>query len=106
MSYKHHSQIDTDEHAVISDVAGKKVFIIDSLGNVVDFTGDSDYKIFIEIADGTTTYIGKAEAGTATSASTWQIKRIDSTSGANFEFASGTVDFDKVWDDRASYSYS
>ncbi len=50
-------------------------------------------------------YIGEANIGTATSAASWRIKRIDSSSGMVLEWAS-TGAFDQVWDDRATLSYS
>jgi len=53
-------------------------------------------------------YIGKATTGTATSSAKWQIQKL-SYSGSNVtkkEWANGNVNFDKVWDNRASYTYS
>ena len=53
-------------------------------------------------------YLGYAAPGTATSASAWQIRKY-TYSGSNVtscDFASGTNEYDKVWDDRATYSYS
>jgi hypothetical protein len=52
------------------------------------------------------TYIGKAAPGTATTAASWQIKKIDSTSGTSIIYASGNSNFNKIWDDRAGLSYS
>lgn len=37
MAYKHTDEASRDEHAVISGVAGKKIFNIDSDGNVINF---------------------------------------------------------------------
>lgn len=51
-------------------------------------------------------YLGVAVPGTATSASTWQITRFDVTSGVSQAYADGDANFDNVWDDRASLSYS
>ena len=60
------------------------------------------------IVDTTTTaatiYIGKADHGVATSAAEWFIKKIVTTSGANI--TSVGTDFDQVWDDRASLTYT
>ncbi len=53
-------------------------------------------------------YIGYAKPGTATSAASWQIKKI-SYSGNNTTsilFADGNTKFDNVWDNRAALSYS
>ena len=54
---------------------------------------------------GTYTYIGEAVPGTATSDSLWKIKRVTDATGVVL-FADGNNDFDNVWDNRASLSYS
>lgn len=53
------------------------------------------------------TYLGKADPGTATASALWQIQRI-TTSGTTttVQFADGNSDFDNVWNNRASLSYS
>ena len=40
-----------------------------------------------------------------TSNPVWRIKRISTSSGVIVEWADGNVNFDNVWDDRASLSY-
>lgn len=50
-------------------------------------------------------YVGEAAIGTATSAASWRVKRIDTTSGLVITWA-GTGTFDQVWDNYASLSYS
>lgn len=54
------------------------------------------------------TYIGEAAPGTATTAAAWRIRRVDETNAPDIdiEWANGTADFDKVWDDRGTYGYS
>lgn len=64
------------------------------------------YNVFLDEASATITYVGEASPGTSGSDSTWRIKRLDSTSGLIITWADGDSDFDKVWDDRASYTYS
>jgi hypothetical protein len=56
---------------------------------------------------GGVTYVGLADPGSATSGALWQIKQITET-GADIVvlFADGDSNFDKVWDDRLSLSYS
>ena len=57
----------------------------------------------------TVSYLGIADAGTATSAASWQIQRITfgaSDQDVTIEFADGDVSYDNVWDNRASLSYS
>jgi len=52
------------------------------------------------------TYIGNAALGTAESASLWQIKRLDSTTGLIKLWADGNDDFDNQWSTREAGSYS
>jgi len=61
----------------------------------------------IDVVDVNNTYIGQAEPGTAISAGTWRIKKII-IAGAltTIAWADGVGTFTKVWDDRASYTYS
>lgn len=54
-------------------------------------------------------YIGKAAPDSATSESVWQIVELGYDVNQNIEqklYASGTKLFDKIWDDRADYTYS
>lgn len=49
-------------------------------------------------------YFGKAAPGSATSAAVWQIKRYSKSAG-HLSFADDATTFNKVWDNRATYSY-
>lgn len=61
----------------------------------------------IDQADVNNVYIGKAKLGTASSAAVWQIQKLATVAGVlSIQFASGTGKFDKIWDNRSSYSYS
>jgi len=54
-------------------------------------------------------YLGSAKSGTATSSALWRIKKLtyDSSNNlTNIQLADGNDDFDNVYDDRASLSYS
>lgn len=54
-------------------------------------------------------YVGEAQPGTAESASGWRIKEITYDASNNptaIKWADGTRDFNKVWDDRATYAYT
>lgn len=64
------------------------------------------YKFSLRMATvGDIDYIGEAAIGTATSAASWRIKRVDNTTGVVIQWA-GTGTFDQVWDNRASLTYS
>lgn len=59
-----------------------------------------------EVDEGATyTYVGFAAPGTATSSASWRIKRIVNASGAD-RYADGNGNFDNIWDNRESLSYS
>jgi len=53
-------------------------------------------------------YVGLAEAGTQTSEAKWQIKKLVYSGGNLVQvlFADGDTNFDNIWDNRASLSYS
>lgn len=58
-------------------------------------------------ADGTTTYIGTASAGALESASAWRIKKmIETGSDITVTFADGNSNYDNIWDNRLSLTYS
>ena len=78
---------------------------------------DSKYKAYRSVSpdlatrlDDTTTasvtYVGKAAIGTATSAASWQVQKIDETTGLVITWADGDADFNNIWDNRASLTYS
>lgn len=61
----------------------------------------------IDEADANTTYIGSADPGSATSAAAWLIKKISvSGSATAITYADGNSNFDNIWDNRTSLSYS
>jgi hypothetical protein len=64
-------------------------------------------KVLVDEPDSSTAYVGEAALGSATSAAVWRIKRI-SVSGTvtTITWADGNENFDNVWDNRASLSYS
>ena len=99
------------------DVANNSVLVFDqslnkfntvSLNSLVDaILAATKYTKLIDKA-GDLTYIGEADPGTAESSATWRIARVDETLDPDLQitWADGTADFIKVWDDRATYTYS
>lgn len=61
-----------------------------------------------EVASATVSYYGKAVVGTAKGSALWQIQRHTSTAEGNLsiEWADGEAEYDNIWDNRASLSYS
>lgn len=51
-------------------------------------------------------YLGEAEEGSLTSDAVWRIRRIDYSSGVTILWADGNANFDNVWNDRTSLTYS
>lgn len=63
--------------------------------------------INIDETDSENIYIGKAEIESTNNQAVWQIKKLIIVGlETDIRFAEGTDSFDKVWDDRASYTYS
>jgi len=70
-----------------------------------------EYKVLLDPATPPSTgvqYIGLAQPNTSVAEDTWAIMRLtfDSDDLAAVEWASGTNQFVKVWNDRAGYTYS
>lgn len=85
--------------------AGQNVPVkVDSQGRLLGV--DADLTVLVDEVSATLSYIGKAIPGSLTSAPLWQIKRLDETTGMITTFADGNAEFDNIWDDRASLSYS
>lgn len=52
-------------------------------------------------------YIGSAKLGTADSAASWQIRKIETAGNVtSILYADGDRRFDNIWDNRASLTYS
>jgi len=66
----------------------------------------TSYVVRLDEASATITYVGLAVPGTATSAASWSIKRLDSTAGLIVLWGAGTAAFTQVWDNRAALAYS
>ena len=58
--------------------------------------------------EGTISYIGEALPGTANSAASWRIFRLDESNDPDLQimWASGNAEFIHTWDDRATYNYT
>jgi hypothetical protein len=61
----------------------------------------------LDQVDSSTTYLGEAEPGSATSSAVWRIKKIVETGpDVAITWADGNESFDNIWDNRLSLSYS
>jgi len=60
----------------------------------------------VDSGDSNITYVGDAVPGTATNEAKWRIMKIDKTTGTVITWADGNGEFDNIWDNRESLSYS
>lgn len=51
-------------------------------------------------------YVGEAEVGTPTSSPAWRIRKVNKNTGTVVTWAGGTAEFNKIYDNRQSLSYS
>lgn len=76
------------------------------MANIVYTTGANRITAIDEV-NTNLTYIGFAKIGSATSAAVWQIFRVQKTGSTTLiQYADGNENYDNVFDDRASLSYS
>lgn len=99
----------TANNSVLIFDATKKKFVARDLVafiNSIQTGVEVQYNKLIDVS-GNYTYIGEALPGTATSAGTWRIKRVEQIgTDYNILWASGSADFNKTWDSRLTYAYS
>ena len=100
--------IDQEEHTHTGGVAGKKVFVADSKGNIVDFGGSSNWGLNVQVdsGDANVEYLGRADIASVTSDAVWQIMKIDETTGTVITWADGDENFNNIFDNREALSYS
>jgi len=71
---------------------------------------DRDFTVKIENdGNGNPVYVGKAPKGAATSAAVWQVRKLSydvNQSVTDVQFAGGSNAFDKIYDNRATFTYS
>lgn len=73
-----------------------------------DLMAGPDYKTIVDEVSATVMYVGYAQPGSSTAAAVWKIQKFVFGSGDDMDklHADGNKNFDKVWDDRLTYSYS
>ena len=68
---------------------------------------DATESVYIDEASSTVTYFGYAAAGGSTSSAVWKIKKLTvSGTVTSILFADGNSNYDNIWNNRASLSYS
>src|SRR3989338_582750 len=97
--------VDGDRHVQV-DVLSSELPSSASTETTLQTISFGGFKFTLRLATvGDIDYVGEAAIGTVTSAASWRIKKVDSTSGIIITWA-GTGVFDKIWDSRASYTYT
>lgn len=71
----------------------------------VDTNSSPAYTVLQDEASSTISYFGFAPPNTATSAASWQIFKLDTSSGLSKKYA-GAGAFNQVWDNRAGLTYA
>ena len=119
-SYKIVDNADVDKAAITSLVDDavliydplKKKFVAQSFLSILDrLKADLEVqydKLVDEDATNSFTYVGEAVPGTSKSDAIWRIKRIKEFVDGDLEiiWAENSAEFDKVWNDRATYEYN
>jgi len=103
----------SDNTILVFDVSIKK-FVTQRLSDVInEIKAELELKFTKLIDDvnddGLLLYIGEADPNTATSAALWRIQKVvisGTSDDITITWAGGTSAFDKIYDDRASYTYS
>lgn len=93
---------------LIFDTTKKKFVVRDLLEFIQGIqTGvEVQYNKLIDV-DGNYTYIGEAVPGSSPGASVWRIKRVEQVGAdINILWAAGSSDFNKIWNNRLTYTYS
>lgn len=68
---------------------------------------ETQKSIRLDDASSTVTYVGEAAIGVSESAAFWRIKRLTTTGSVlDIKWADGNEDYDNIWTNRASLSYS
>jgi len=97
--------VDADRHVQV-DVLSSALPTTASTETTLQTISFGGFKFIIRLDTvGSIDYVGEANIGTLTSAASWRIKRVDSTTGIVIQWA-GTGVFNQIWDNRASLSYS
>lgn len=76
------------------------------MGVSAEQASDRLLTLLLDEASATVSYIGEAAPASSTSASVWRIRKLDTTSGVALLYADGNTQFDNVWDNRASLTYT
>lgn len=115
MTLTNRNQHEITKYEHYEDLNAKRVIQVDGSGNPISGTNplpivsEGDYAIItaIDSVDSNIEYVGKAVPGSSTASAVWKIFRLtDSVTGTVKDYADGNDNFDNIWDNRESLSYS
>lgn len=88
--------------------AGNKPVSKDNLLPVENYERPMTQKLAYVSGTSNTEYVGRSAPGTPTSEAKWRIEKYtyDGNKITDIKWAKGNAEFDKVWNDRATYDYS
>lgn len=99
----------TDAASIVHNIAKETTLadILDNQTNGTQIAAVPIYTIKVDEVSSTVTYIGKAVAGSSGASAIWQVSKMLVTgSVTEILFADGNTNFDNIWNNRASLSYS
>jgi len=76
------------------------------MGVSIYHRNDSNQDLRYDEVDANTAYLGVAAIDSNSAEPVWQIKKLDYTTGVIIRWADGNANFDNVWDDRATITYT
>lgn len=99
------------EQEVLNSSFDETTGVLGSLGLEYDPSGSTKRSVTGNLAmkivvSGSITYVGKATIGSSGASAVWQVQKIDETSGTIITWADGNDNFDNVWNNYASLTYS
>lgn len=78
-----------------------------STGRPLKYVQGVPNKVLVDTSTSGTTYVGEAVPNSATSSALWRVYKVAvSATSTTVQFADGNDNFDNVWNDRSSLSYS
>lgn len=104
------SAADGDNIAIANQDGSKSVDVETfNTKNALDINLINTFQYALRLDDTSTsnvTYIGKSIPGTSNASAVWQIQKMDETTGIVITWADGNSNFDNIWNNRTSLSYS
>lgn len=76
------------------------------MGVSLEQRSDSLGALKLDQVTSTLFYVGEATIAAPTSSPIWRIRKIDTSTGVDIKWADGNSNFDNVWDNRSSLTYS